>query len=59
MGSEERLHYEEFNSLYSSPNLIRVIKTRRLRYAGQVVRMEEGRTAFKILTGTGKIFRKT
>ena len=41
---------------YRSPNIVRVIKSRRLRWAGPVVRMEEGRSAFKILTGerTGK-----
>ena len=39
-----------------SPNIVRVIKSRRLRWAGHVARMEEGRSAFKILTGkhTGK-----
>ena len=39
-----------------SPNRARVIKSRRLRWAAQVARMEEGRSAFKILTGkpTGK-----
>ena len=38
------------------PNIVRVIKSRRLRWAGHVARMEEGRSAFKILTGkpTGK-----
>jgi hypothetical protein len=42
--------------LYRSPNIVRVIKCRRLRWAGHVARMEEGRIAFKILTGkpTGK-----
>ena len=46
----------EFNHLYRSPNIVRVIKSRRLRWAGHVTRMEEGRSAFKILTGksTGK-----
>ena len=46
----------ELHSLYRSPNLVRVIKSRRLRWAGHVARMEEGRGAFKILTGkpTGK-----
>ena len=40
----------------SSPNIVRVIKSIRLRWAGHVARMEEGRSAFKILTGkpTGK-----
>ena len=42
--------------MYRSPNIVRVIKSRRLRWAGHVTRMEEGRSAFKILTGkrTGK-----
>ena len=34
-----------------SPNIITVIKSRRLRWAGHVARMEEGRSVFKILTG--------
>jgi hypothetical protein len=37
--------------LYLSPNIIRVIKSRILRWAGHVARMEEGRSAFKMLTG--------
>ena len=45
-----RLHNEELHSLYPSPNIVRVIKTRRLSWAGHVVRMEEGRSTFKILT---------
>ena len=47
---------EQLHSLYHSPNIVRVIKSRRLRWTGHVVRMEEGRSAFKILTGkpTGK-----
>ena len=48
--------YEELHSLYRSPNTVRVIKSRRLRWAGLLARMEESRSAFKILTGkpTGK-----
>ena len=42
-----RLHNEELHSLYRSPNIVRVIKSRRLRWAGHVARMEEGRSAFK------------
>ena len=51
-----RFHNERLHSLYSSPNIISLIKSRRLRWAGQVAIMEEGRSAFKILTGkpTGK-----
>ena len=37
--------------MYRSPNIVRVIKSRRLRWAGHVARMEEGRSSFKILTG--------
>ena len=42
--------------MYRSPNVIRVIKSRSLRWPGHVARREEGRSAFKILTGkpTGK-----
>ena len=42
--------------MYRSPNIVRVIKSRRLRWAGHVARIEEGRRAFKFLTGipTGK-----
>ena len=51
MGSGEGSTTRNFHSLYLSPNIIRVIKSRRLRWAGHVARMEEGRSAFKILTG--------
>ena len=37
--------------MYRSPNIVRVIKSRRLRWPGHVARMEEGRSALKILTG--------
>ena len=46
------LHNEELNSLYRSPNIFRVIKSRRLRWARHVARMEKGRSAFKVLTCT-------
>ena len=51
------LHNEELHSVYRSPNIVRVIKSRRLRCAGHVATKEEGRNAFKILTGksTGKV----
>ena len=47
----EKAHSEELHSLYRSPNMFRVIKYGRLRWAGHVARMEESRSAFKILTG--------
>ena len=45
-GEWRRLHNEELHSLYRSPNTVRVIKSRILRWAGHVARMEEGRSAF-------------
>jgi hypothetical protein len=42
---------EELNDLYSSPNIIRVIKSRNMRWAGHVARMGEGRGAYRILVG--------
>ena len=55
-GEWRRLHNMELHILYRSPNIVRVIKSRRLRWAGHVARMEEGRSAFEILKGktTGK-----
>ena len=38
--------------MYRSPNIVRMIKSRRLRWAGHAARMEEDKSAFKILTGT-------
>ena len=42
---------EELNDLYSSPNIVRLIKSRRMRWAGHVARMEEGRGVHKVLVG--------
>ena len=47
-----RHHNEELHILYHSPNIVRVIKSRRLRWAGHVARIKEGRSALKILAGT-------
>jgi hypothetical protein len=49
-GKWRRLHNEELNDLYSSPNIIRVIKSKRM-WAGHVARMSEGRGAYRILVG--------
>ena len=46
-----RLHNEELHSYYYSLNIVRTIKSRRLRWADNIARMEEGRKTFKILTG--------
>jgi hypothetical protein len=50
-GEWRRLHNEELNDLYSSPNIVRVVKSRRMRWAGHVARMGEGRGAYRILVG--------
>jgi hypothetical protein len=46
-----RLHNKELNDLYSSPNIIPVIKSRRMQWAGHVARMGEKRGAYRILVG--------
>ena len=43
-GEWRRLHNEEFHSLYRLPNIVRVIKSKRLRWAVHIARMEEGRS---------------
>jgi hypothetical protein len=49
--SWRKLHNEELHSLYSSPNIVRVIKSRRMRWAGQVARMGERRGVYMFLVG--------
>ena len=46
-GEWRRLHNEDLHSLYLLPNIGRVIKSRRLRWASHVARMEEGKSVFK------------
>ena len=43
MGDWRKLHNEELSNLYSLPNIVRVVKSRRMRWAGHVARMGEGR----------------
>jgi hypothetical protein len=50
-GEWRRLHNKELYALYSSPNIIRVIKSRRLRWVGPVARMGERRGAYRALVG--------
>jgi hypothetical protein len=45
------LHNDELYNLYSSPNIVRVIKSRRMSWVGHVTCMEEGRGAYRILVG--------
>ena len=43
--------YEELSDLYSLPNIVRVVKSRRMRWAGHVARMGEGRVVHRFLVG--------
>jgi hypothetical protein len=50
-GDWRKLHNEELHNLYSSPNIIRMMKSRRMRWAGHVSRMGEKRNAYRMLVG--------
>jgi hypothetical protein len=49
--SWRKLRNNELHSLYSSPNIVRVIKSRRMRWAGHVARMGEGRVVYRVVVG--------
>jgi hypothetical protein len=53
-GSWRKLHNDELHSLYSSLNIFMVIKSRRMRWAGQVARMGEGKGVYRVLVGRPK-----
>jgi hypothetical protein len=53
-GSWRKSHNDELHSLYSSPNIVRVVKSRRMRWAGHVARMGEGRGVYRVLVGRPK-----
>jgi hypothetical protein len=46
-----KLHNYELQSLYASPDIVRVIKSRRMRWAGHVAHMGEGRSVYRVLVG--------
>jgi hypothetical protein len=50
-GSRRKLHTDELHNLYPSPNIVRVIKSRMMRWAGHVARMGEGRGVYRVLVG--------
>jgi hypothetical protein len=50
-GEWRKLHNEELRDLYSSPSIIRIIKSRRMRWAGHVARMRENRNTYRLLVG--------
>jgi hypothetical protein len=49
--SWRKLHSDEIHSLYSSPNIVKVIKSRRMRWAGHVARMGEGKGVYRRSVG--------
>jgi hypothetical protein len=51
MGGWRKLHNEELHNLYSSPSIIRIIKSRRMRWAGHVAQMGEKRNVSRVLVG--------
>jgi hypothetical protein len=51
MGGWKKLHNEELHNLYSSPSIIRIIKSRRMRWAVHVARMGEKRNVYRLLVG--------
>jgi hypothetical protein len=53
-GEWRKLHNEELHDVYSSPSIIRIIKARRMRWAGHVARMGKKRNTFKLLVGKSK-----
>ena len=56
-GEWRKLHNEELNDFYSSPNIVRVIKSRRMRWAGHVAHMGEGRGIYRVLVGKLEVNR--
>ena len=50
-GEWRKLHNEELSNLYFLPNIVRVVKSRRMRWAGHVARMGEGRGVHRVLVG--------
>ena len=56
-GEWRRLHNEELNDLYSSPNIVRVIKSRRMGWAGHVARIDEERGVYRVLLGKPEVRR--
>jgi len=50
-GEWRKLHNEELSDLYSLPNILRVVKSRRMRWAGHVARMRKGRWVHRVLVG--------
>jgi hypothetical protein len=54
MGEWRKLHSGVLHKLYSSPDIIRQIKSRRMRWAGHVARMGEGRNVYRVFVGNSE-----
>jgi len=50
-GKRRKIHNEELNDLYCSPNIVRVVKSRRVRLVGRVARLGERRDAYRVMVG--------
>jgi hypothetical protein len=50
-GSWRKLHNDELHGLYPSPNIVRAIKSRKMRWVEHVARMKEGRGVYRVLVG--------
>jgi hypothetical protein len=53
-GEWRKLDNEELHDMYSSPSIIRIIKERRIRWAGHIARMGEKRNAYRLLVGKAR-----
>jgi hypothetical protein len=58
-GSWRKLHNDEPYSPYSSPNIVRVIKSRKMKWAAHVARMGEGRGIYRVLVGRPEVKETT
>jgi hypothetical protein len=56
-GSWRKLHNDDLHSMYSSPKIVRVIKSRRMRWVRNVARTGEGRGAYRVLVGRPEVKR--
>jgi hypothetical protein len=62
IGGWKKVHYEKLHNRHSAPSIIRMIKSKRMRWAGHVARKGEKRNAYKLLTGKPgrkRLLRKT
>jgi hypothetical protein len=58
-GDWRKLHNEELHNLYPSPDMIRMIKSRKMKWEGHVARLGERRTAYRVLAGKPRMNETT